>query len=122
MDTLQIYFIVMLDNIRAGALVCAVLFGVLAIFSTISWCEMRPRIEHPHRIFYKVGCFAGLIMFFMGFSILVFVPNTRQMSAILIIPKIVNNAKVQDMPNRVLDLAEEWIEELKPKSVEKGDK
>ena len=45
-----------------------------------------------------------------------FVPSTKEMCAIKIIPKIVNNEEVQELPNKVVELANEWLEELKPKN------
>jgi hypothetical protein len=52
----------------------------------------------------------------MAASILVlaFTPSTKQMAAIMIVPKIANNEKVQTIGNKVYDLAVEWMDELKP--------
>ena len=36
------------------------------------------------------------------------------MCAIKAIPVIVNNEQVQELPNKVVELANEWIDELKP--------
>ena len=41
------------------------------------------------------------------------IPTTKEMCAIKAIPVIVNNEQVQEMPNKVLELANEWINELK---------
>jgi len=43
-----------------------------------------------------------------------FVPSTKELCAIKVIPKIVNNEEVQELPNRVVELAGEWLENLKP--------
>jgi hypothetical protein len=48
----------------------------------------------------------------------VFIPTTKQMAVIMVAPKVINNEQVQKLPNQVLELANEWLEELKPK----GDK
>lgn len=37
------------------------------------------------------------------------------MAAIMIVPKIVNNEKVQTIGNKIYDLAAEWMDELAPK-------
>jgi hypothetical protein len=47
-----------------------------------------------------------------------FLPNTKQMAVILVAPKVINNEQVQKLPNQVLELANEWLEELKPKGSE----
>ncbi len=44
-----------------------------------------------------------------------FVPTTREMAAIVMVPAIVNNEKVQTVGNKLYDLAAEWLDELKPK-------
>lgn len=45
----------------------------------------------------------------------VFVPTTKEAAAMVVLPKIVNNEKVQQIPDKVLDLGLSWLEELKPK-------
>jgi hypothetical protein len=42
------------------------------------------------------------------------IPSTKQMAAIMIVPKIANSEKVQTIGNKVYDLAVEWMEELRP--------
>lgn len=44
----------------------------------------------------------------------IFVPTTKTVAAMYIIPAIANNEKVQDCGNRLYDLAIEWMDELKP--------
>lgn len=46
----------------------------------------------------------------------IFLPSTKQMGAIFVVPAIVNNKRVQEYPEKVLDLGLEWLEELKPSS------
>lgn len=41
-------------------------------------------------------------------------PTTREMAAILIVPRIANSEKVQTVGNHLYDLAVEWMDELKP--------
>lgn len=47
------------------------------------------------------------------------IPTTREMAAIVMVPAIVNNEKVQLVGNRLYDLAAEWLDELKPKKGKK---
>lgn len=44
-----------------------------------------------------------------------FVPTTRQMAAIVMVPKIADNEKVQAAGNKLYDLAVEWMDELRPR-------
>ena len=42
------------------------------------------------------------------------IPTTREMAAIVIVPKIANSEKVQTAGNKLCDLALEWMEALRP--------
>lgn len=44
-----------------------------------------------------------------------FVPTTREMAAIIMVPAIASNEKVQTVGNKIYDLAVEWLDELRPK-------
>lgn len=44
----------------------------------------------------------------------VFIPSTKEMCAILIVPAIANNEKAQNLGNEIYDLAVEWLKEIKP--------
>lgn len=43
-----------------------------------------------------------------------FIPTTKEMCAIKAIPMIVNNKQVQELPSNALELANEWLDELRP--------
>lgn len=47
-------------------------------------------------------------------------PTTREMAAILIVPRIANSEKVQTVGNQLYDLAVEWMEELRPAKNKNG--
>ena len=52
----------------------------------------------------------------------VFIPSTKQMCAILIIPKIVNNERIQGNANKLFQLCEAWLDEnLKSKKDNNDD-
>ena len=50
----------------------------------------------------------------------VFVPTSKTVASMYIIPAIVNNEKIQDAGNQLYDLAVSWMEELRPASKKKG--
>ena len=52
-------------------------------------------------------------------SVIIFMPTTKEMAAIIIVPKIANSEKVQTVGNKLYDLAVEWMDNLKPNN-EKG--
>ncbi len=47
-------------------------------------------------------------------SCLVFIPTTKEYVAIKVVPLIVNNQDVQGIGKEIVDLAKNWLEELKP--------
>ncbi len=54
-------------------------------------------------------------LFFLFILLLVATPTTKEMCVIKGVPVIVNNESVQELPSDVVDLAHEWLEELRPK-------
>lgn len=106
--TMQMYWLVMLDNLTFGLgviLVMCCLFFILGIpmLGAIGSEDIFPSIAK------KVIVIAAVSL--LG---LLFIPSTKQMAAIMIVPKIANSEKVQTIGNKVYDLAVEWMEELAP--------
>lgn len=125
--TSQMYWITRLDGIMtllallasflcvAGAIM--LFFGHGERFAVKQWSwdtdqSIAARHEFGRKL-YK----ASLVMFPAGiflYMLLVMIPTTRQMAAILIVPRIANSEKVQQAGNKLYDLAVEWMDELKP--------
>lgn len=51
----------------------------------------------------------------------VLTPSTRQMAAIIVVPKVVNNEKVHTVGNKLYDLAVEWMTTLRPNKTTQKD-
>ena len=53
----------------------------------------------------------------------VFIPSVKELAAIILVPRltqaVVANEELKKLPNNLLNLANEWIEELKPGKEEK---
>lgn len=49
-------------------------------------------------------------------------PTTKEMAIIYVVPKIINNEIVSNIPDKLLNLSSEWIEELRPKNVKQDIK
>jgi len=60
-----------------------------------------------------VGLLA-LSLLALGLSIRTFVPTTKEMAAIYVIPKVVNNEHLRDAGDKLYNLAVEWMETLRP--------
>ena len=43
------------------------------------------------------------------------IPSTKQLAAIYLLPKIVENRQITELPDKAVTLANEWLEELRPK-------
>jgi len=103
---MQMYWIVILDNIIDGVVAVMVIAGACSLALTIAtvmdelpeWFPIPP-----------------ICVFFASILLLMFTPSTKQMAAILIVPRVVNNEKVQTVGNKLYDLAVEWMDGLKPK-------
>lgn len=110
MTTMQMYWLVMLDSINIGSVFMCIIFGVCT-FAMIGFAVDLGTCP----TFVKVCAPLFMLFFLVSFATCVFLPSTKQMAAIMIVPKIVNNEKVQTIGNKVYDLAVEWMDELKPK-------
>lgn len=116
MNTLKMYFIVTLDAIKFGTATLAGISFILACSATENWLPMGNHFVIDWRFYWMVITWCISLMFFLGAML---VPTTQQMAAILVIPKVINNVRVQALPEKVLGLAEAWIDKLKPSVLEK---
>lgn len=130
----QIYWLSRLDYFGGAFTIASILFGLvcagLTIFAVVlknprvdfcmACCASRqPRDPSHVKPFIRMAWVAWPFFIFCLVCALC-IPSTKEMAAIILIPKIANNAQVQKLPGNILELANEWIEELKPtKHVEK---
>lgn len=95
--------------------------GRYEVFEGFSDEELKATHAQLYRV--ALGCAqVGAAVFVMSWTSYVLnalTPTTREMAAIIIVPKIANNEKVQDCGNRLYELAIEWMEELKPNKKDK---
>lgn len=113
--TTQMYWLMTLDSI---CLVSGVLSVVLAFLTIAAFCASVEDREAVSRWLAVVLGMAAALML----AIAVFTPTTKQMAAILVVPKIANSEKVQVAGDKLYDLAVEWLEELRPEKQRKEEK
>lgn len=113
--TMQMYWLVMLDSINIGSVIMCVILAACIFAMIIAAVE-----SHECPTFVKVCAPFFVVLFLAAFATCVFLPSTKQMAAIMIVPKIANSEKVQTIGNKVYDLAVEWMEELKPTKESEG--
>ena len=111
----QLYLILMLDGVRVVTTTIAIILAVVTfIFGGLSVDDSVTEEDHRHarkRLKYLVP------VFILSLSAAVFIPNTKQAATIFLVPKVLNNEKVQgigqnglDLANNLLKLSNEYIE------------
>lgn len=115
----QIYWVTRLDSFNDALLIIGVIFGIICLIAGIflagTWGEPYGDTDLPKakRWFFRIFWIPILCII-----ISTFLPTTKEMAAIFILPKIMNsvsqNEELKKLPNNILELANEWIETLKP--------
>ena len=123
-DGSTIYWIARLDHIRSLMMSTTILFSILtaaAVLALVAVAANASYLETEEwkswlRIFgISTGVAASVVILF-GCA-LVFVPTTKEMCAIKVIPAIANREQVKSLGSDVVDLARSWMDELKPETV-----
>ena len=104
--TTQMYWLVTMDSIVHASAILAIALGVMAFLTIPMVLDDDLPKRTPSAIALAAVAFA---------LVAAFVPTTRQMAAIVMVPKIANNEKVQAAGNKLYDLAVEWMDELRPR-------
>jgi hypothetical protein len=134
MTPFDIYWLVKLDDIRSmlggeGLLFITMLSTVAAVVGWIVHIVYKcnsgneyargviAAMRWPLRVF---TTFSAAMIFALTIG-KALIPSTRQMAAIIVIPKIANgvmaNEDLRKLPGKVIELTGEWMEELRPKNV-----
>lgn len=109
----QLYWLTRLDNINHILIALLIMSIVATIASATAICtsDKDENAREVARMFNPM--FASMWLFALAVA---FTPTTKEMAAILVIPQIANNEKIQeDEHGKLYDLAVEWMNELKPK-------
>lgn len=105
---LMIYLITLADNIR-GLLSFIFTFGgilsAVAFFSSLEFdISTEVRIKWIKRVL--PALFTCIILF-------VLIPSSKTLAAMYVIPPIVNNESVQELPAEILSFVKEYLKDLK---------
>lgn len=127
------YWLSRLDGIVCGLSVICAITIVLSIVFAFAGCVLRSiekeyswqtqeSVDAAHATGRRLHGYATkLIVMSCAFVLTtVLIPTTKEMAAILIVPKVANSEKVQEIGGRLYDLATEWMEELRPAKKEGG--
>ena len=118
----MVYWITRLDSIQTtfhgitlGILILSLCWLAISI---IMFCLMaeyqdddKEKVMAKKNIKVSAPIFVLAILLFLSSA---FIPTTKEYCAIKLVPMIAQNEDVQELPAKVVDLANEWIDELKP--------
>ena len=123
--TAQMYWLTRLTPLGYGVkfiifLLAASTFGLL--ISGLLMQEPGAFEDETHRIGRKLVKASPLVAVLAVILLIAncLLPTTKEMAAILIIPRVANSEKVQTVGNHLYDLACEWMEELRPAKGKEG--
>ena len=121
----QMYWLTRLDAIHElgkffGVLV--MLCGIGVVFSLLAYMLINEEDIILRARKFMLGFTVGAVITLLTTIILCcFCPTTKEMAAILVVPRVLNNEKMQTVGNKVYGLAVEWMEELRPKNAVKDE-
>ncbi len=106
-----VYWVLMLDNISVGL---GVVLATVAIYLFYLYCldddiydkAENNYIKNPKTK--KLKKLMWLLLFFI-IAIVSFAPSTKQMAAIYLIPQIVSNKSIKQLPPKLSKLALEYV-------------
>ena len=102
-----IYAISVLENLR---LFSVLVFAISLAVTVCSLVSLFFEEEARHKPFAK----AGAVCLIVSLLLMTFVPSGKTLAAMYVIPPIVNSAAVQELPSELVDVAREWLDELRP--------
>ena len=108
LNEFHVWIILMLNGIRGMLIAISALSGICGFLSLI----MKYTMGGSSGV--KAGVFAkkSIILFIIFTPLAVLVPNTTQATLALVIPKLVNNEKLNSIPDKILDLANYKLDEM----------
>ena len=97
-----VYWIIMLDKISSAFVIFSIVFGFILFW--IAAMILSDQEELP----WHYPVWIVLELFFICGA--VFIPNTKQMATIYLLPKVVNNEKIQSIGERTLDTGDKVLQ------------
>ncbi len=119
----DIYWLTRLNPIGNTISIVAALSAIGSVFIVggaiaSSSCD-SPSERTAHKVLKRVS-FIIVPILLLATTINVLLPNMKEMAAIIVVPKVINavaqNEDFKQIPTNIVELANEWLKELKPKS------
>lgn len=112
--TTQMYWLTRLDAIGALSTVMIVLGVGVTVSATVIYASTLVTLSENERRVLRNILRVFISTLVLGIAVNVFVPNTKEMAAIWVVPKLANSESLSDIADGVKTLATEWLEELRP--------
>jgi len=111
----EMYWITRLDGIVEGTEVTMAILITIGIIVTIvfiiAYCvgdDNDDDVIRVKKILRRV-LFVLWPIAILALAGRLFIPTTKQMAAIIVVPKIVNNVEAKEIPDNLMKLCNEWI-------------
>ena len=112
MSPISLYFILMLDSINflfgVAFLIPFMFIIVLGLIWLIDTGDTHDRMNLLFKNYYK----KTITYFVLIMVISTFIPSTKQAIAIYAVPKIVNNEGLQQIPDKVIEVINNRLDEI----------
>ncbi len=132
MSGFTLYLILMLDNVRGIGFAASVLVGFIiaisiAVIITVHAFGDNEEINRfwdnilvkSKNTYFKITIIIVFLLLLLSITIYMFIPTTKQMAVILITPKIINNEKIKEIPEKIIKIGEKYLDELLEEKKEK---
>ena len=117
----DLYWITRLDGVRDylhGLVGFSVFFLTIAELGICISCSYIGKWTRRRAVTLAALVAGGLLAVAMLQAAYVLVPSTKEMAAIMVVPRIANSETVQEIGGEAKALAREWLEELRQKGRE----
>jgi len=117
MSAWTVYLFTRLDALHGTFVAIITISAVVLIMATIFRClgmpEHNPTSKEAKTLTQRCNkaIIISTISFFFGGMLLMIIPTSKDFAAIYLIPKIVNNEKVEGLPDKALDLMNKKLDE-----------
>lgn len=114
MSAWDIYWLTRLDAIQITLVVLAIVSSIVGLVTALIITMEEIWDGYGRKLF--IWC---SVIFGISILILTIIPSSKEMAAIYLIPKIVNDEKVAQVPDKALQILngklDEWLDEMRGK-------
>jgi len=114
---LWIYLVGTVDGMRTMLIVTGILSGIVAMVSIMAYFDLH-YLRDVNSI-RKIGwlCVVSTILLIVNSLVYVVIPDSKTLSAMIVIPKVVENPRIANIGDKSLSILEEkvqqWLESVK---------